>query len=148
MLHTVIALVSNQLNVHDIANLQLVDTRMYMSLFETMQTRYREYTHSDDFKHQTLRMMNHTATMIDAFKQNNTLLTNMMYEYVIACYEHWHWIIMENFRGSLVIPKCSLFKQFLHERNIRIKDVLPEVRVTYTHHHRPTKSYSYYKCLN
>lgn len=148
MLHDVIGLVTHHLPDKDVANLQLVDTKMYMQLFEPMKSRYHVYTHSEEFRKGVVHNMNHMAMMIDAFGQHNTLLSHMMYEYVISCYEHWHWIIMENYRSSLVIPKNSLFKQFLHERNIRIKDILPEVRVTYTHHHRPTKSYAYYKCIN
>lgn len=148
MLHDVIRLVSTRLSDTDVANLQLVDTQMYMSLFESMKERYQVYTQSDEFKQRVIQGMNYIATMIDAFGQNNTLLTHMMYEYVMSCYEHWHWIIMDNRRSSLVIPNNVLFKQFLHERSIRIQDVLPDVHLTYTHHHRPTKSYAYYKCIH
>ena len=133
----------------DIGNLQLVDTSMYVTLFERMQTRYRRFTQSDDFRNRVIMSMNHNSTMIDAFRYNNKLLSNMMYEYVMSCYEHWHWIVMQDkYKTSLLIPKSELFKRFLHEHNIRLKEVLPEVRVTYTHHHRPTKSYAYFKCVS
>ena len=132
----------------DIGTLQLVATSMYIALFERMQTRYRRFTQSDEFRNKVILSMNHNSMMIDAFRYNNKLLSNMMYEYVMSCYEHWHWIIMQDNKSSLIIPKSDIFKQFLHEHNIRLKDVLPDVRVTYTHHHRPTKSYSYFKCLS
>ena len=151
MLSLVVQIIVNNQSMSDtdIGRLQLVDKDMYMALFDHMQQRYRKHTQSDDFRNKVILSMNQTAMMIDAFQYNNKLLSNMMYEYVMSCYENWHWVIMhDKYKSSLVVPKSTLFKQFLLERNINLKDVLPEVRVTYTHHHRPTKSYSYFKCLS
>lgn len=151
MLSIVVQIIVNNKSMSDadIGRLQLVNKDMYMAFFENMQQRYRKHTQSDDFRNNVILSMNQTAMLIDAFQYNNKLLSNMMYEYVMSCYENWHWVIMhDKYKSSLVVPKNILFKQFLHERNINLKDILPEVRVTYTHHHRPTKSYSYFKCLS
>lgn len=151
MLSDVIDIVAmNQsLSKTDIANLQLVNTESYMCLFEVMQDKYKEYTHSDAFKQKVIRDMNQSSVLIDAFRQNNKIVTNMMYEYVMSCYENWHWISMdETYKNALEIPKGLIFNQFLEDHSIRIDDILPNFRVTYTHHHRPTKSFSYFKHIN
>lgn len=144
-----IVAVNQSLSKTDIANLQLVNTESYMSLFEVMQERYKEYTHSDTYKHKVIREMNQISVLIDAFRQPNKIVTNMMYEYVMSCYENWQWISMDDtYKNALEIPKGLIFKQFLNDHNIRIDDILPNFRVTYTHHHRPTKSFSYFKHMN
>lgn len=144
-----IVAVNQSLSKTDIANLQLVNTESYMSLFEVMQERYKEYTHSDTYKHKVIREMNQISVLIDAFRQPNKIVSNMMYEYVMSCYENWQWISMDDtYKNALEIPKGLIFKQFLNDHNIRIDDILPNFRVTYTHHHRPTKSFSYFKHMN
>ena len=135
------------INHMDVIHLQMTNKSTYMFLYERVNVLYKNYIQSDAYKERVVKTLNHSSLMIDAFVYtNNKLLTNMLFDFIIMCYENWHWLTMnDHYRNKLKLPQAPHFKAFLKERGITIHDILPNVQVTYTHFHRPSKSFSYYK---
>jgi len=146
----IISIVVNNQSISDtdLIHLHLVNKQMYLSVYEYVNNRYKVYIQSDIFKQKTITSFNHSSYMIDAFEHDNKMLNNMMFEYVITCYDNWHWLSMcDNYRARLKIPSSQFFKTFLEERLLSISDILPKVQIHYTHHHRASKTFSYYKTV-
>lgn len=132
----------------DVIRVQMVNKTMYINLFHRVKRMYDLYTKSDKFKTNAVNYLNKTSNIIDQFKWNNKLLTNMMFDYVITCYENWSWLTMnDSYKERLNLPKSKHFAFFLKEHGIAMHDILPPVEFHYTHQHRPTKTYTYYKTI-
>lgn len=136
------------LSDEDLIRVQMVNKTMYINLFHKVRHLYEMYLDSDKFKYNVINYLNKSSNIIDQFKWNNKLLTNMMFEYIITCYENWAWLTMEeSYKQRLKLPKSKHFTGFLKEHGIGMHDVLPPIEFHYTHHHRPTKTYTYYKTI-
>ena len=126
----------------------MINKTMYVNLFHKVQYFYDNYIHSNKFKLNVITYLNKTSNIIDQFKWNNKLLTNMMFDYLITCYENWSWLTMnDSYKQRLKLPKSKHFTGFLKEHGIAMHDVLPPIEFHYTHQHRPTKTYTYYKTI-
>lgn len=137
---------NNTLGTMEIVRLQMTNKAMYIFLYERVNVLYKNYISSHAYKEHVIRRLNDTSRMIDAFVYNNRLLNKMLFEFTIACYENWHWLTMnEAYRMRLNFPQSPHFKSFLDERGLTIKDIIPKIQVMYTHFHRPSKSFAYYK---
>jgi hypothetical protein len=136
----------HKINELEIIQLQMTNKAFYMFLYKNVKSLYKAYIKSDKYRQSVIHTLNYTSRIIDEFRHNNKILSNMIFDYIILCYENWHWLTMnEHYRARLNIPQALHFKAFLNDRQISISDILPNVHVTYTHFHRPTKSFSYYK---
>jgi hypothetical protein len=139
---------TNCLLDEDIIRVQMVNKTMYVNLFHRVRHIYERYINSDKFKNNVVVYLNKTSNIIDQFKWNNKLLTNMMFDFIIACYENWSWLSMDDsYKQRLELPKSKHFTSFLKEHGIAMHDVLPPIEFHYTHQHRPTKTYTYYKTI-
>lgn len=152
MIDTVMSVVvknlGNKMGTIDLVNLQMTNKDLYVALYPIVQAKYQTYINSDLFKSRMVKTLNYASYMIDAFDYNNRILTNMMFEYVMTCYDNWHWLSMnDSYRSSLNIPTTPHFERFLRERHLTIDSILPKPQINYTHHHRPTKSFSYFKTI-
>lgn len=149
MIGSVLLLVTkhtNTLDEIDLIHLHMINKEIYILLFPLVDNIYKKYLQSDKYKENVIRSLNYMANLIDEFEQSNKLLTNIIFDYIITCYENWQWLTMnEKYQHSFKIPVKHHFYQFLHERQLSMNDILPEVHVLYTHYHRPTKSFTYYK---
>ena len=136
------------IHITDLVNIQMTNKDIYIALYPVVNEKYKEYVGSDLFKSRMVKTLNYYSYMIDAFDYNSRILTNMMFEYVMTCYDNWHWLSMnDSYRSSINLPTTTHFERFLAERNLTIDDILPKARLNYTHHHRPTKTFSYYKTI-
>ena len=135
------------LDPKDLIHLHMVDKERYMSLYPKVREMYDAYLNSDKYRRDTIRDMNKMSNMINQFKWRNKILNNMMYDYIIICYENWSWITLNNFKTKLKWPSSIHFERFLQEHGIKHNDLLPSVEFHYTHHHRPTKQFTYYKTI-
>lgn len=131
----------------ELVQLQTVSKSTYLALFPVLHELYQQYLKSDKYRLRVLNEMNHLSYMIDQFKWQNKILNNKMYEYVILCYENWSWITLDNHTQQLQVPSSNHFVKFLQEHGIQIHEILPNIEFHYTHHHRPTKSFTYYKTI-
>jgi len=89
--------------------------------------------------------INYTGNLIQELNLVCKISTNMMFEYIMLCYENWN-LLLEH-KSKLKIPNNTIFKQFLNEHNLDIDKIIPNIIFHYTHIHRPTKTYAFYKSL-
>ena len=144
----VCSVLGDTLHDEDIVHIQMLNKTLYVNLFHKVQHMYNVYIKSDKYKSSVLTYLNKTSHIIDQFKWNNKLLTNLMYQYLISCYENWSWLTMnDKYKQQLIFPKSKHFSYFLKDHGIAMHDVLPPIEFHYTHQHRPTKSYTYYKTI-
>lgn len=139
-------IVMNYLDNKGVAIMSLVCRKWYMESYHEMLKRYQEFRKSDEYLSEMIRQMNHLGKIIQEFKTSSTILTNMMFEYTMLCYENWH-ILLEH-KHRLIIPHNDIFVCFCNEHHIKMNDIIPNGTVHYTHIHRPTKSYAFYKSLH
>lgn len=142
-----LSLVGNYLDNRDMVHLSLVNKSLCMDLAPRVDARYDAYIRSDGYKNRVVLELNKMSFMIDQFKYNNQILTKLMFDYLMGIYEHWSWIVLEH-RDALQPPKSKHFVSFLREKHLTIHDILPPVRFNYTHQHRPTKQFSYFKTID
>jgi hypothetical protein len=134
-------------NLRDFVHLQMTDKSMYITCFPRVQKLYESYLKSDKYRRSVIRELNAVGYMINQFQWNSKILENKMYDYLIMCYENWAWITLDNYKHELCLPTSAHFTRFMREHGIHIQDLLPAVEFHYTHHHRPTKSFTYYKTI-
>lgn len=136
------------LSDEDIIRVQMVNKTMYINLFPRVNMMYELFLNSDKYKIHIVNHLNKASHIIDQFKWNNKLLSNMMFDYIITCYENWSWLTMnDSYKQQLKFPKSKHFMNFLKEHFISMHDILPPIEFHYTHQHRPTKSYTYFKTI-
>jgi hypothetical protein len=114
-----------------------------MKSHATMSERFLEYKRSDAYARQVIRQTNQMGRLIQEMKMGCTLSTNAMFEYVMTCYENWS-LLLEH-KDKLFVPTSPAFLQFCKEHHLDIDQIIPDVVIHYTHVHRPTKSYAFYK---
>lgn len=131
------------LDTSDLASASIACTEMYMKSYETLQERHSEYMKSEAYVDSVVTKINNTGRLIQEMNLSCQLATNMMFDYVMTCYENWSLLIEH--KGKLRVPKNKLFANFLSEHSLDIDKIIPEVKFHYTHVHRPTKSYAFYK---
>ena len=129
----------------DIASTSMVCVTMYMKSHDHLASRYLAYKKSDLYTNAMLSQMNHSGRIIQEMKMTCTISTNMMFEYMMMCYENWN-VLLEH-KDKLVVPTNPVFVKFCKEHHLDIDQIIPDVVIHYTHVHRPTKSYAYYKSL-
>jgi hypothetical protein len=131
----------------DLVHLQMTNRSLYVTLYPHVERLYSLFVKSDKYRGNVIRELNELAYMINQFKWVNKILNNKMYEYLILCYENWSWITLDNYKQLLIVPNSKHFSRFMQDRGIRMNELLPNVEFHYTHHHRPTKSFTYYKTI-
>jgi hypothetical protein len=132
----------------DILHLCITNKVMFTQFSPMIDTRYNTYIKSDKYKSRVVLELNKLSFMIDQFKFNNKILTNLMFDYLMGIYEHWAWIVFdESYYLKVKPPGSKHFSFFLNEKRLTMNDILPTVRFNYTHHHRPTKQFSYFKTI-
>jgi len=132
----------------DILHLCITNKSMFTKLSPMVDTRYNLYIKSNKFKSRVVLELNKLSFMIDQFKFNNKILTKLMFDYLMSIYEHWAWIVFdESYNQQLKPPGSKHFSSFLHEKRLRLTDILPTIRFNYTHQHRPTKQFAYFKTM-
>jgi hypothetical protein len=140
--------VGNYLENQDVIHLCLTNRMVFKQLAPMIDTRYDLYVKSDPYKSRVVLELNKLSFMIDQFKFNNKILTNLMFEYLMGIYEHWAWIVFEeHYNRQVQSPRSKHFLSFLNEKCLTMNDILPTVHFNYTHQHRPTKQFSYFKTM-
>lgn len=127
----------------DVAVMSLTCVEAYMKSHTTLSERFLEYKRSDAYARQVIRQTNQMGRLIQEMKMGCTLSTNAMFEYVMTCYENWS-LLLEH-KDKLFVPTSPAFLQFCKEHHLDIDQIIPDVVIHYTHVHRPTKSYAFYK---
>lgn len=135
------------LDTRDFIHLQMTNVSLYITCFPKVREMYDAYIKSDKYRKNVICELNTLAYMINQFQWKNKILDNKMYDYLIMCYENWSWITLDNYKNDMCLPTSTHFTRFLQEHGIKIHDMLPAIEFNYTHHHRPTKSYTYYKTI-
>ena len=131
-------------NTKHILELQSMNKQLYLQLFPVVNNLYHKFIEDNDIK--KIKSMNNLALIIDQFKYNNNMLKSKMYQYIILCYENWSIISLNEYlKSNLLIPTTIFFKDFLAERNINMRDILPECKMSYTHYHHQSKTSSGFK---
>lgn len=146
-LELVVTKYAHVLDLRDLMNLQLTNKSMYVACFPKVHELYESYIKSDKYRRSVIRELNSVGYMINQFQWKNKILENKIYEYLIMCYENWSWITLDNYKNDLQLPTSAHFTRFLKEHGIKIHELLPAIEFHYTHHHRPTKSYTYFKTI-
>ncbi len=140
------SIVMKYLDNKNLAKMSMTCTTCYMFSYKEMSERYEKYRRSDEYISNVIRHMNHLGNIIQDFKTASTISTNMMFEYTMMCYENWQFLLEH--KNKLIIPHNPLFLHFCNEHHINIHNIIPNGTVHYTHIHRPTKSYAFYKSLH
>jgi hypothetical protein len=148
-MESALCVVGRYLENKDVVNLSLASKTLCIDLSTLVDTRYDEYVKSDKYKSHVILELNKMSFMIDQFKYNNQILTKLMFDYLMNIYEHWSWLVFdEMYHSRLKPPDSKHFVAFLKEKHLTMSDILPTVRFNYTHQHRPTKQFSYFKTMH
>ena len=131
------------LDTTDLASASITCVELYMKSYKLLRERYSDYMKSEAYISSVVTRINNTGRLIQEMNLGCQLATNMMFDYVMTCYENWSLFIEH--KAKLRVPKNRLFVSFLSEHSLDIDKIIPEVRFHYTHVHRPTKSYAFYK---
>ena len=137
--------VSTYLNDIDLARMSNTCVDLYMKSHGMLCTRYKQFQKSDFYMSAIILKINYTGNLIQELNLVCKISTNMMFEYIMLCYENWN-LLLEH-KSKLKIPNNTIFKQFLNEHNLDIDKIIPNIIFHYTHIHRPTKTYAFYKSL-
>lgn len=144
-----LCVVGNYLENRDILHLCITNKGVFTQLSPMVDKRYDTYIKSDKYKSHVVLELNKLSFMIDQFKFNSKILTNLMFDYLMGIYEHWSWIVFdERYNREIKPPGSKHFSSFLYEKRLTMNDILPTVQFNYTHQHRPTKQFSYFKTMN
>lgn len=133
------------LDTRDIIATSITCIELYMRSQRTLSSRYMLFKRSDVYISSVLTKLDYTGQLIQELHFNCKISNNLMFEYVILCYENWNILIQH--KTKLKIPTNPIFKTFMIEHNIDIDKIIPEIIFNYTHVHRPTKTYAYYMSL-
>lgn len=136
-------LVIRYLDTVDVATMSLTCIDAYMKSHAPLTDRYLEYIKSDAYARQVIRHTNQMGRIIQEMKMECAPSTNVMFEYVMTCYKNWN-LFLEH-KDKLFVPTNPAFIQFCKEHHIDIDQIIPDVVIHYTHVHRPTKSYAFFK---
>lgn len=133
------------LSIVEIATMSNTCIELYMKSHDNLKTGYREYNKSDLYISKLVTNLNFTGNLIQELNIPCKISTNMMFEYIMLCYENW--VILIEHKNKLNVPSNRIFNSFLMEHHLDIDKIIPEFVFQYTHVHRPTKTYAYYKSL-
>ena len=133
------------LDTANLASMSVACVQTYMRSHDALASRYLAYKRSDAYAISTIKHMNQTGRLIQEMRVGSAISTQLMFEYVMTCYENWS-MLLEH-KDQLMFPTNHAFVTFCKEHHLDIDQIIPDVVIHYTHVHRPTKSYAYYKSL-
>ena len=95
----------------DVFHLSFINSLLYITLHPYIDSLYFHFIKSEYSKTTVIHLLNYKSKIIHEFTCFNNLSNEFVNEFVILCYENWHWLSIDKYKQKLKIPTSKLFTQ-------------------------------------